>query len=197
MDNGSVDQRQIELKVVSNETTAEATPRTSTAILREKSADRSVSSALSPDYRFTIRRWDADLWHQNTQLVDVRLPLELANQLSRVATDLYHELRELSLICRPADNTERPLGLSNSDEGRLLMAKIGAELHYRLFREPIQPIEGTFLEGMGVIADRLSREGSEQTHSCCRFMPLITRCLGAYSTTGQVTAVGICSQPMM
>jgi hypothetical protein len=161
VDNGSVDQLQIELRVVSDETTAEATPRTSRVILPGKSAGRSVSSALSPDYRFTIRRWDADLWHQNTQLVDVRLPLELADQLSRVATDLYQELRELSLICRPAGNTERPLLLINSDEGKLLMAKIGAELHYRLFREPIQPIEGPFLEGMGVIADRLSREGSE------------------------------------
>jgi hypothetical protein len=161
VDNGSVDQLQIELRAVSDETTAEATPRTSTAILRGKSVGRSVSGALSPDYRFTIRRWDADLWHQNTQLVDVRLPLELADQLSRVATDLYQELRELSLICRPAGSTERPLRLINSGEGRLRMAKIGAELHYRLFREPIQPIEATSLEGMGVIADRLSREGSE------------------------------------
>jgi CHAT domain len=161
VDNGSVDQQQIELRVVSDGTAIGATPRTSATSSPGRSVGRSVNSALSPDYRFTIQRWLADLWHQNIQLVDVRPPPELADQLSWVANDLYRELREVSLACPLQGDPDRPLRLSNSDEGKLRLAKAGAELHHRLFREPIQPIERTVLERLGAIADRLSGVGNE------------------------------------
>jgi hypothetical protein len=161
VDNGSVDQQKIELRAVPDDTAAEATPRADTTGSADRSVARSVKSALSPDYRFTIRRPLADLWHQNIQLADVRLPAELADQLNRVAADLYRDLREVSLTCPLQGDPESPLRLSNSDEGKLRLARAGAELHHRLFREPIQPIEGTFLHKMGAIADRLSGEGSE------------------------------------
>jgi hypothetical protein len=102
----------------------------------------------------------------------VRLPSELADQLSWLAANLYRDLREVSLMCPLQGDPERPLRLSNSDEGKLRLAKAGAELHHRLFRDPIRPIEGTFLKEMGAIADRLSGEGSEtdpllmQIHAC-------------------------------
>jgi len=172
VDNGSVDQHEIELKVEADGTVAEAMARTSANASPTRVVGRSVRGAPSPDYRFTIRRWFADLWHQNTQLVDVRLPAELAYQLTRVATDLYRELREISLICPLRSSPDRPLHLSNSDEGKLRLAKVGAELHYRLFRQPIQPVEDGFLEKMGAIADKLSVEGNDtdppllQIHAC-------------------------------
>ena len=161
VDNGSVDQQHIELRVVSDGTAIAAVPRTSAIISAGRSVGRSVNSALSPDYLLIIRRRFAQLWHQNIPRVEVDLPTRLADQLSDVARYLNRELRQVSLACPLQGDRERPLRLSNSDEGKLRLAKAGAELHHRLFREPIQPIEGTFLEKMGAIADRLSVEGSE------------------------------------
>ena len=120
-----------------------------------------MNSALSPDYKLTIRESNADLYHRNIEVVDVRLPRELAGQLDRVATRLYRKLREVSLASPPQGGQDRPLRPFNSDAAKLSLAKAGAELHYRLFRQAYPAIEGSFWKGMGEIADQLAREESD------------------------------------
>jgi hypothetical protein len=159
VDNGSVDEQEIELRVLDNESGIDTIPRVAVSVTPGRPAGWSVASALSPDYRFEIRESLAELWHRNNQLVDIKLPTELARQLSGVATAGYQGLREVSLQLR--SDPDAPLRLANSDETKLALAKIGAELHYRLFRVPVEPIKDPSWQEIGAIADRLASVGSE------------------------------------
>jgi hypothetical protein len=121
---------------------------------------RSLEGAPSPDYRFSIRKSFADLWHQNTQVDDVELPAELASQLDRVARDVYAVLREVSRDHPLQGGPGGPLRVADPAQARLRLAKAGAALHYRLFREPLQPVLGGLPAGLGAMADYLRDRGT-------------------------------------
>jgi Caspase domain len=162
VDNGSVDQQDIELRAVAGDGEAAAAPRSRDAGWPARPVGRSLEGAPSPDYRFSIRKSFADLWHQNTQVDDVEpLPAELASQLDRVARDLYAMLRDLSRQHPLQGDPGRPLRVGDSAQARLQLARAGATLHYRLFREPVQPVPGGLPAGLGAMADYLRGTGSE------------------------------------
>jgi hypothetical protein len=159
VDNGSVDQLDIGLQATAGQ--GEAVPPPGAAGLLTRSVGRSVQDAPSPDYRLSIRRSFADLWHQNTQVDDVDpLPPELAGQLDRVARDLYETLRQISLD-HPLQggDQDRPLRVRDPAGARLRLAQAGAELHDRLFREPLLPVPGGLPAGLGAMADYLGDRG--------------------------------------
>jgi len=161
VDNGSVDQQEIGLSAVASPGEAAAVPRIGAVGALLRPAVRSLEDAPSPDYRFSIRRSFADLWHQNTQLYEVEpLPQELASQLDRVARDQYEELCDVSRQ-HPlqAGDPDRPLRVRDPDEARLRLARAGAELHYRLFRRPSAQIPGGFPARLEAMADYLGGQG--------------------------------------
>jgi CHAT domain len=160
VDNGSVDQQDIELRAVASDGEVAAAPLAGADGLQARPVGRSVEGAPSPDYRFSIRKSFADLWHQNTQVDDVELPAELASQLDRVARDVYAVLREVSRDHPLQGGPGGPLRVADPAQARLRLAKAGAALHYRLFREPLQPVPGGLPAGLGAMADYLRDRGT-------------------------------------
>lgn len=156
VDNGSVDQQQIKLTAVADDDEAQAVPRSGVAGSPARPVGRSVAGAPSPDYNLGISKWFADLWHRNTRIREVQLQPELAGQLDRVATSLYADLREASRRHRLQGGGLR---VADSGDARLLLARAGAELHYRLFREPLQAITGGLPAKLGEMADYLRDKG--------------------------------------
>lgn len=157
VDNGSVDQQQIRLTAVADDEEAETVPRSSGAGSPARSVGRSVAGAPSPDYRFGIWKYFADLSHQNTRVGEVKLQPELADQLKVVATEQYRKLCDVSL--QHPLQADRGLRVADSGEAKLRLAKAGAELHRRLFREPLQEITGGLPARLGAMADYLRDTG--------------------------------------
>jgi hypothetical protein len=157
VDNGSVDQQQIKLTAVAGDEEAETVPRSSVAGSPARPVGRSVAGAPSPDYRLSIWKYFADLSHHNTRVGEVKLQPELADQLKEVATAQYSELRDVSL--QHPLQAGGGLRVADSGEAKLRLAKAGAELHRRLFREPVREITGGLPAKLGAMADYLRDTG--------------------------------------
>jgi hypothetical protein len=157
VDNGSVDQQQIKLTAVADDDEAETVPRSSGADSPARPVGRSVAGAPSPDYRLSIWKYFADLSHHNTRVGEVKLQPELAEQLKEVATAQYSELRDVSL--QHPLQAGGGLRVADSGEAKLRLAKAGAELHRRLFREPVREITGGLPAKLGAMADYLRDTG--------------------------------------
>ena len=163
VDNGTVDQCRFELVVVSDPRLGEASsvvPEPMTPA--ERSVGASVSYAQKPDYMLFITRTSADLFHENGPYLKVpRLPDELSNLVSEAATSVYTKLREASREFGPASDQDHPLRLLESEAGMLELARAGAKLHYRLFRQPIKSIPEGLPANWGKLAGCLRGLGSQ------------------------------------
>lgn len=162
VDNGSVDEQDIELQVVASAAEIAAVSRPVAAGLPIRSVGHSVQGAPSTDYKLGIRQHGADLWHRDVVVEEVeQLSPELAAQLADIARTQYDRLREASRLASLQRDPDRPLRLTGSDELKLQLAKAGAQLHYHLFRSPTRPIFGGLPAEMGAIADYLRDRGDE------------------------------------
>jgi hypothetical protein len=160
VDNGSVDQQQIKLTAVGDDEEAQTVPRSSAAGAANsqvRPVGLALAGAPSPDYRFSIWKYFADLSHQDTRVGEVHLQPDLAVQLDRVATDVYRDLREVS---RQHVLQGGSLRLTDSGDAKLQLARAGAELHYRLFREPLQEMTGGLPARLSAMADYLRDRGN-------------------------------------
>jgi hypothetical protein len=163
VDNGTVDQCRFELVVVSGPRPGEASSVVPEPVTpAERSVGASVSHAQKPDYALYITRTSAELWHENGPYLKVRtLPGELSNQVSAVANNVYTKLRDASQGFGPASDQDNPLRLLEPEAGMLELARAGATLHYRLFRQPIKSIPGGLPAEWGQLADCLRGLGSQ------------------------------------
>ena len=122
-----------------------------------------------------------------------RLPDELSNLVSEAATSVYTKLREASREFGPASDEDHPLRLLESEAGMLELARAGAKLHYRLFRQPIESIPEGLPANWGKLAGCLRGLGRRGAPLLLQD-PLVwglprTRCLGGSCTTGTATAL--------
>jgi len=128
----------------------------------ERPVGASVSHAQKPDYALFITRTSAELWHENGPYLNVpRLPDKLSNQVSQVATGVYTKLRDASREFGPAGGQDDPLRLSEPEAGMLELARAGATLHYRLFRNPITAIPEGLPAEWGQLANCMRGLGSQ------------------------------------
>lgn len=128
----------------------------------ERSVGASVSHAQKPDYALHITRTTAELWHENGPYLNVRrLPGELSNQVSALAASVYTKLRDASREFGPASDQDHPLRLLEPEGGMLALARAGATLHYRLFRQPKPSIPDGLPAKWGEVADCLHGLGSQ------------------------------------
>jgi CHAT domain len=163
VDNGTVDQCRFELVVVSGRRPGGASSVVPEPVTpAERSVGASVSHAQKPDYTLFITRTSAELWHENGPYLPVhRLPDELSNQVSAVATSVYARLRDASREFGPAGDPDSPLRLREPEAGMLELARAGAKLHHHLFRQPIRSIPEGLPAEWGELADCLRGLGSQ------------------------------------